>query len=94
LSGVALLNGIVGTHGAGVPNASMVFYSCRVKGLGVFWLIDLMLLTLYSFDSFCFALMASHFSLHAQRKVTKRKGTPTSLPLRVPSPFAFAYGPS
>jgi hypothetical protein len=29
---------------------------------------------------YCFALMVSHFSLHAQRKVTKRKGTPTSLP--------------
>jgi len=35
-----------------------------------------------------------NLSLHAQRKVTKRKGTPTSLPLRVPSVFAFACGPS
>ncbi len=28
--------------------------------------------------------MASHFSLHAQRKVTKRKGTPISLPFGSP----------
>jgi len=36
--------------------------------------------------------MASYFSLHAQRKVTKRKGTPTSLPCGSPHHSALPTG--
>ncbi len=41
-------------------------------------------LLLIAFIHIWFRLMASYFSLHAQRKVTKRKGTPTSLPFGFP----------
>jgi hypothetical protein len=33
------------------------------------------------FFNFCFRLMACHFSLRGQRKVTKRKATPNTSPL-------------
>jgi len=36
--------------------------------------------------------MASHFSLHAQRKVTKRKGTPISLPFGFPQHLPLPTG--
>ena len=36
--------------------------------------------------------MASYFSLHAQRKVTKRKGTPISLPYGFPQHSSLPTG--